>query len=184
MYAKCMLTLANSLERLKALKWSFSQTKQTKLVSGFCFSDNALNYSSKQTLFLTFFSIDFHWQIKISQKWASERPFEVCLLSRNMCSNNFSGSEKPMQHVGPEIGQNVTSDMWTCVILNELLMILIQFVQYIDFTLLTWRLCGDLYFAMNCNWLNLVFTLGNKKTKWELKYKQKTFKLCNSFGSG
>ena len=62
-----MLTLGGSLKRWKALKWSFSQTKQTKLVFGFCFSDNALSYSSKQTLFQTFFSIDFHWQIQISQ---------------------------------------------------------------------------------------------------------------------
>ena len=59
-------------ETLNALKRSFSQTKQTKLVFGFCFSDNALSYSSKQTHFQTFFSIDFHWQIKISQKMSDE----------------------------------------------------------------------------------------------------------------
>ena len=90
------------------------------------------------------FQLTFTDKLKLV-KMGLRTPLWSPLLSRNLCSNNFSGSERPMQYVGPEIGLNVTSDMWTCVILNELRMILIQFVQYIDFTLLTWAMLHDVF---------------------------------------
>ena len=101
------------------------------------------------------FKLTFTDKLKLVKKWEWKWHRNDLLKScspLDMFSYDFKESETKFEtHVGPEIWLNVIWDMWTCVILNKLFFKLIQFVQYIDFTLTKWHICGDLYYAMNCN---------------------------------